>query len=308
MPILFEKLSRFSLALKLAVVMSIVFAGSVVARDKIVIAVSFAPYANMVQAIGGDEVEVVTLLPPGTDMRYYKPQPKEIKEFSLADVYLTDGSGVDRAWLPRFKQVKQTIKIVDISEGIVWLAGEGNEPNPYLWLSPKQMAKISTNIRVVLSKLRPERDSYFVAKHVFFLRKLNQVDDELEAAVRRLPKDARTFIATRPLFTYLAQDYDLQPQVVEVSGKVAKSKDVKKIVELGRKIGAKMVFVPPQFDKLAVESFKRDFGAKVVEVNFLTYDFLDNAKSMANVINEIAAALRKDRPTLNLPKPKQLKK
>ena len=308
MPILFEKLSRLSGALKLAVVISIVFAGSVVAKDKIVIAVSFAPYANMVQAIGGDEVEVVTLLPPGTDLRYYTPKSREIKDFSLADVYLTDGSGVDRAWLPHFKQVKQTIKIIDISEGIVWLAGEGKDPNPYLWLSPKQMAKVSTNIRVVLSKLRPEKDSYFVAKHVLFLRHLNQVDDELDAAVRKLPMKARKFIATRPLFAYLAQDYDLQQQVVEISGKVAKSKDVKKVVEMARSTETKMVFVPPQFDKLAVESFKRDFGAKVVEVNFLAYDFLDNAKSMTRVINEIATALQKDRPVLNLPKPKQMKK
>lgn len=287
----FDRLFRFSGVVKVAVVLAIAAACSVSAKNKLVVAVSFAPYAKVVDAIGGEEVEVVTLLPPGSDIRYYKPKPQEIKAFSRADVYFTDGSGVDRAWFSRFRQVKKTIAVVDISENIVWRNGADGRPDPYIWNSPKQMAAICANVRMALSELRPEKDRSFVINLSLFLRRLNSVNDELKRAVLKLPKENKKVLVTRPRFGYMAHDYGFQQIPVEVSGNGPK--DIKKLVEAGRKHGTQLVFVSPLFGKKSAEALEKELGAKVVIVDPISYNFLNELTSVTNAFRDMRTLKKK---------------
>ena len=72
----------------LVMVPAILWAG----EDRITVAVSLQPYATLVKMLGGDRVNVVTLLPPGADPHNFEPKPAVIKAFSVAQVYFTDGS------------------------------------------------------------------------------------------------------------------------------------------------------------------------------------------------------------------------
>lgn len=284
MPV-FDRLFRLSGIVKVAVVLAIVAACSASAKNKLVVAVSYAPYAKVVDAIGGDEVEVVTLLPPGSDLRNYKPKPQEIKEFSRADVYFTDGSGVDRAWFSRFRQVKKSIAVVDISENIAWRNGADGRIDPYIWNSPKRVSTICANVRMALSELRPEKDRSFVVNLSLFLRRLNRVNDDLRKSVLRLPKENRKVLVTRSRFGYMAYDYDFQQIPLEVSGNGPK--DIKKLVEAGRKHDVRLVIVSPQFGKQSAEALEKELGAKVVIVDAVSYNFLNEMTSVTNAFRDI---------------------
>ena len=58
---------------------------------KPIIAVSIVPQASFVQAVCGDLVEVVTMIPPGASPETYEPTPISIENFSKAKVYFAVG-------------------------------------------------------------------------------------------------------------------------------------------------------------------------------------------------------------------------
>lgn len=285
-------------AFKLAVLV-VMLAASVFASDKLVIAVSVAPYANLLKIIGGNEVEVVLMLPAGANPHTYEPRPATLKEFAKAQIYFSDGSGMDEAWLPRFKGVNKNIRIVDISKNISWMqekdhdhhhhAGKHEdhpEVDPHIWTSPKQVSMIAFNMRRELSRLRPEKDGYFVMNHSMLVRRLDRIDTQLKAAVREMPKDARAFIVFHPAYGYLARDYGLTQYTVEVNGKEPKPKDLQKLVEEGKKHNIHLVFVQPQFSTRATETIAKELNAKVQTTDPLTFDFLSNTVLFIESIRE----------------------
>ena len=96
------------------------------AEPKLSVAVTLAPYAKIVQEIAGENANVVTLVPPSANPHVFEPKPNTLRAFSKASLYFSDGSGLDKAWRPRFQGVNPNIRIVDISQGVSWMKEEAH--------------------------------------------------------------------------------------------------------------------------------------------------------------------------------------
>ncbi|MBQ3714629.1 MAG: zinc ABC transporter substrate-binding protein [Fibrobacter sp.] len=284
---LLKNVFRVSGIANIVLAVSIMATCAIAGTDKLVVAVSYAPYARIVNAVGGEMVEVVTMLPPGTDLSTYVPKPEELMEFSRADVYFTDGSGADTAWLPRFKQLKKSIDVVDVSDNVVWNHPQSGVRDPNIWISPKQMAKIASNVSKALTKYMPEKNEYFVVKLSIILQQMNRVDDNLKRSVLMLPENLRVAIVPRPLYGYLAQDYKLKQVSVNISGNAPTPKELDRLIEEGRKNNARLVFVTPQFSQESIQKIKKELNAKVVVLDDLSYNFLENVKNIHAAVKEI---------------------
>ena len=155
----------------LAIVLFCAFS-SIASASKLNVAVTLQPYAKIVEEIGGDRVSVITMIPPNADPHSYEPKPSVLKTFSKAELYLSDSSGLDQVWLPRFLSVNKKIEMAYISSGVSWMQeledhhhgdhdGEDHHEkkhehedhdenhhenaslDPHLWTSPKQVDRKS---------------------------------------------------------------------------------------------------------------------------------------------------------------------
>ena len=275
----------------LVVIPAVVFAGD----EHITVAVSLQPYATLVKMVGGSRVNVVTLLPPGADPHNYQPKPAIIKAFSLAQVYFTDGSGLDKAWMPRFLGANKKVKVIDISKNIEWLdldehgsAGHKHEHevDPHIWTSPARVKFLAQNIFETLKEMDPEHFSYYAACIQRTREILHKADRKIVSAVLGLPKESRSFIVFHPSYGYLAKDYKLKQYAIEVNGKEPKPKDLANLIQMGRKNKVKVVYVQPQFSKRAAATIAKDLGAVVVETDPLAADFIGNIQKFVDGLNE----------------------
>jgi len=263
---------------------------------RITVAVSLQPYATLVKMLGGDRVNVVTLLPPGTDPHNFEPKPAVIKAFSVAQVYFTDGSGLDKTWMPRFLGANKNVQVVDISKGIEWMKSEeehgahghhhDEEMDPHIWTSPTRMRFLAQNIFQELKKLDPKYVIDYVNRASMVQDELALVERQLNEAVISMPKDRRSFIVFHPTYGYLAKDFKLKQYTIEVNGKEPKPRDLANLVKVGRKNGVKTVFVQPQFSKRAAETIAKELGAVVVETDPLSADFIGNTQKFIKAIKE----------------------
>lgn len=263
-------------------------------EEKITIAVSLQPYATLVKMVGGDRVNVVTLLPPGADPHNYEPKPAIIKAFSLAEIYFTDGSGLDKAWMPRFLGANKKVNVIDISKNIEWMKSkyeahghhDEEELDPHIWTSPTRVRFLAYNMYDALKKIDPDHERYYNFRFKDVRESIIAMERKLNEAVINMPVAHRSFIVFHPSYGYLAKDFKLKQYAIEVNGKEPKPRDLANLIKVGRKNGVKTVFVQPQFSKRAAATIAKDLGAVVVETDPLDADVLGNAQKFVDALNE----------------------
>ena len=300
----------------LAIVLLCAF-GSVASASKLNVAVTLQPYAKIVEEIGGDRVSVITMIPPNADPHSYEPKPSVLKTFSKAELYLSDSSGLDQVWLPRFLSVNKKIEMVYISSGVSWMQesedhhhghhhdhhhhGEDHHENkhkheenasldPHLWTSPKQVIKLAENVLSALIKKDAASKSYYESRYQLFIEKWTSIDQFIEKTVSQIPEKRRIFIVFHPSYGYLARDYDLIQRAIEVEGKEPKPQDLKALILEAQKNDIRAIFVQPQFSKRSAESIAKQLNAVVVSTDPLAYDI---EKNLRNFIQALLEASKK---------------
>ncbi|SHM82724.1 MULTISPECIES: metal ABC transporter solute-binding protein, Zn/Mn family [unclassified Fibrobacter] len=277
----------------LVVIPAVVFAGD----EHITVAVSLQPYATLVKMVGGSRVNVVTLLPPGADPHNYEPKPAIIKAFSLAQIYFTDGSGLDKAWLPRFLGANKKVQVINIAKNMEWMKMEEHEHeahghhheeelDPHIWTSPYRVKILAQNVYQELKKIDSEHETYYISRIQETQKTLSKLERELNETVINMPIARRSFIVFHPSYGYLAKDCKLKQYAIEVNGKEPKPKDLAELIKMGRKNGVKTVFVQPQFSKRAAATIAKDLNAVVVETDPLDADFIGNTRKFIEALKE----------------------
>jgi zinc transport system substrate-binding protein len=298
----------------LAIVLLCAF-GSVASASKLNVAVTLQPYAKIVEEIGGDRVSVITMIPPNADPHSYEPKPSVLKTFSKAELYLSDSSGLDQVWLPRFLSVNKKIEMVYISSGVSWMQeledhhhgdhdGEDHHEkkhehedhdenhhesaslDPHLWTSPKQVIKVAENVLSALIKKDSASKSYYESRYQFFIEKWTSIDQFVEKTVSQIPEKRRIFIVFHPSYGYLARDYGLIQRAIEVEGKEPKPQDLKALILEAKKNDIHAIFVQPQFSKRSAESIAKQLNAVVVSTDPLAYDIEMNLRNFIQALLE----------------------
>lgn len=266
----------FRLVLLLLLAVSVGFAASPV----LTVSVPLSPYAKIVQKVAGDLVNVVTLVPKNANPHTFEPKPDILKKFSEASLYFGDGSGLDNAWRPRFLGVNSNVKVVDISEGVSFIAEEhsheeehGEELDPHLWNSPRTAILIAANVCRALVAEDASHAGIYRSNLEKFSKELSELDVRFADALRKISEERRTFIVFHPSYGYLARDYGLKQISVEMNGKEPKPRDLRNLVTAAKKNHVKTVFVQPQFSRRAAESLSKEIGVKIVSIDPLAYDF-----------------------------------
>lgn len=252
-------------------------------------AVTLQPYANIVKFIGGTRVNVIAMVPPGADPHSYEPKPAVLKEFAKANVYFSDGSGMDKAWLPRFMGVNKDVKVASLSKNIDWILDRHhNTLDPHLWTSPKQAVKIAQSVSSQLSTLDPDGMAYYTGRLSQFVNRMDKLEERLNAAVKNLPQNQKTFIVFHPSYGYLARDYGLTQLSIEIDGKEPKPKDLATVIIEAKKRNVHLVFVQPQFSKRSAATIAKQLDAVVMTTDPLDYDFVKNISYMVDAMEGVA--------------------
>jgi len=109
--------------------------GSPGGKIRIVSAESF--YGEAAQAVGGDKVEVVSVLNrPGTDPHEFEPTPEVSRAVSRADLVLYNGLGYDD-WMAKLIGASgRKTAVIKVGEDVM---GRHNGDNEHVWYDPDTM-------------------------------------------------------------------------------------------------------------------------------------------------------------------------
>jgi zinc transport system substrate-binding protein len=275
--------------------------------------VSLLPQKYFVERIGGDHVEVGIMVPPGQSPATYEPTPKQMAQLADAAVYFRIGVPFEDVWIERISAANPIMKMVDAREGITLremdthddeqrhagdhnqAAGEARKPeaesghdhgryDPHIWTAPPLVKIMAARIRDTLSALDPDHGSDYEANYARFAADLDALDKEIRQKLEA--KKARRFMVYHPAWGYFADTYGLKQIPIETEGKEPGAKQLAGLVERAKADGIRIIVVQQQFGRRNAEAVAAAIDGRVVSVDPLAENYLENTRAIANTFAE----------------------
>ncbi|MGJ5037817.1 metal ABC transporter substrate-binding protein [Bradyrhizobium sp. SZCCHNS3052] len=234
------------------------------AETRLKVVTSFSILADFVRQVGGDKVNVASLVGPDSDVHVYTPTPHDAKDVGAAQLLIVNGLGLE-GWLPRLQQASGSkAPIVVATQGIT-PRKRGSDADPHAWQSVGNAKVYVKNIRDALVAAAPADAEVFKANAERYLGELDALDREVRAEIDKIPAERRKVISTHDAFGYFADAYGVQfiaPLGVSTETEPS-ARDVAEIIRQVKKAGIPAVFLENFNDDRLVGRIAAETGAKI---------------------------------------------
>jgi zinc/manganese transport system substrate-binding protein len=225
---------------------------------------SFSILGDFVRNVGGDLVNVTTLVGPDGDAHVYVPTPADAKRIADAKLVFVNGFGLE-GWLPRLvKSAGSRATIVTATSGIAPLK-LGSDADPHAWQSVANAKIYATNIRNALVAADPANAEAYQANARAYLADLDALDREVRETIAQIPASRRKVISTHRAFGYFAAAYGIEfiaPVGVSTESE-ASARDIAGIITQIKAAGIPAVFLESISDPRLIRRISAETGARV---------------------------------------------
>ena len=258
------------LAATAGVLAALLFAASASAQEKLKVVATFSIVGDLVKNVGGDRVEITTLVGPGADAHVYSPAPADAKKVASAEVVFVNGLGYE-GWMSRLARAAGSNAVVVVTtRGIKErnAAGHGHGrggTDAHAWQSVANAKLYVANIRDALVAADPRSKAIYEANAATYLAKLDDLDREVRIAVAAIPADRRKIITNHEAFGYFKQDYGVDfiaPQGVSTEAEPS-ARDVARIITQIKNQKIPAVFLENMTDARLMQRISLESGARI---------------------------------------------
>lgn len=259
-------LTRRHLLTAMAAVAAVAVAGPARAQDKLKVLATFSILGDFVKNVGGDRVEVTTLVGPNSDAHVYAPAPADAKKVADAKVVITNGLGFE-GWMSRLMRASGTkAPVIVATKGIAARRAAGHsDGDPHAWQSVANAKVYVANVREALIATDPAGKGDYETNAAAYLGRLDALDREIKAAVAAIPADRRRIISSHDAFGYFTQAYGVEfvaPQGVSTEAEPS-ARDVARIISQIKRQKIPAVFLENVSDPRLMQRIAQETGARI---------------------------------------------
>lgn len=238
------------------------------------VVVTFSVLYDIVENIGGDRVEVYSMVPLGTDPHEYTPLPRDIEAATNADVIFWNGLDLETGdgWFTKLMSVAKK----DIQNGPVYALSEGVEPlyltdgntkeiNPHAFLSIAVGIKYSENARDALMEIDPQHAAIYEQNAATYIDKLEKLHQKYVDRIAEIPEERRILVTSERAFQYMAADYGLlEGYIWEIdTDKQGSPMQILNLVRFVREHKVPVLFLESNVDPRPMETVSRETGVPI---------------------------------------------
>jgi zinc/manganese transport system substrate-binding protein len=282
------------------------------AQEKVKVLASFSILGDLVREVGGDRVEVSTLVGANTDMHGFQPTPAHAKAVAGAQLVVINGLGLE-GWADRLvKSANYKGARLVASKGVKALTAEteghghnhkhkhSDRYDPHAWQEVANVKIYVANIRDALTGVDPAGKDAYAKNASAYLQKLEALEGEIKQLFAGLSAKERRAITSHDAFHYFGDAYGIEFLAVQAAGGETQpsARDVARLIQQIRKESVKAVFVENISNPRIIEQIAKETGAKIggtlysdalSEANGPAPTYIDMIRHNAKTI---AAALR----------------
>lgn len=221
--------------------------------------------ADLARQVGADRVQVVALMPPGTDPHIYEPTPADSVLFRKAALVLYNGLHLEGKLLDIIENAGARAVALAEDPRIKprASAGGGAAPDPHCWWDARHFMVYAERARDALIRVDPPGEAGYRARAEAYIRALAEADAEVRAAIEQLPPARRYLITSHDAFYYYGAAYGLKVDAVlgistDASVRALRADELAKLVVTER--------IPAIFHETSVSDALNRMVDRVVEL------------------------------------------
>lgn len=241
-------------------------------NEKIKVVTTNSILYDMVKNVGGDNVEIHSIVPIGQDPHEYEVKPKDIKALTDADVVFYNGLNLEtgNGWfenaLSQANKSYEDGSVVKVSKNVkpLYLNGakEGDESkqDPHAWLSLDNGIKYVEEISKALIKKNDKYKDDIQSNTKDYIAKLEDLKKESHDKFNDIPKEQRAMITSEGAFKYFSKQFDIKPGYIwEINTeKQGTPEQMKQAVKFVQDNNLKHLLVETSVDKKSMQSLSEE--------------------------------------------------
>ena len=261
--------------------------------QKPVISVSILPQKYFAERIAKDFAEINVMIPPGMNPATCDLSSGQLKKLYDSDICFAVGYlPFETTHLYPVLKNKPEVLLVSHSDGLELLDGSCGHSHahshesvdPHIWLSPAYAKHICHQMAVTLSRKYPDKKEFFEANYRELEKDIDIFAQEAEKIL--MTKKNKSFLIYHPALTYFAHDYGMEQISIEDEGKEPNPTHLKNLIAEARSKGISIVFIQKQFDIQNAEAIARSTNSKVVPIDPLNENWLEEMYHLLQVFKE----------------------
>lgn len=267
------------------------------AKSSDVIGVSIMPQKYFVERIAGNTFDVVVMVDTGYNPVTYEPKPKQLTRLGKASMYFLSGVPFEKKWVEVFKRnnphmtlvsLNKNIKLRQFSETGVSHSHDDSSQHtavdPHFWMSPALVKVAAKTILDTLIEHDPAKQSVFLENYQSFIADLSELDAFIRSNLSGIKH--REFAVFHPSWGYFADEYGLRQIAIEVQNRQSGARTLNNTINVIRDLGIKVIFVQKQFSETDAGMIARETGARLVQVDPLAENYIENMRSVSRLFSE----------------------
>ena len=181
-------------------------------EDVIRVVTTIAQIGEPLSVIGGERVEVISLMGPGVDPHLYNASQGDIKKLQNADVVFYNGLNLEGNMTEVFEQIGKTRPVLAVAEAIPserLLTDEDGAVDPHIWFDIDLWQLALEEAVEELKELSPDDAELFEENKQAYFAKLAELREEA-AKLKTIPSDQRVLVTAHDAFGYFGRMHDME--------------------------------------------------------------------------------------------------
>jgi manganese/zinc/iron transport system substrate-binding protein len=212
--------------------------------------------ADTVRQVGGDLVEVESLMSAGVDPHKYTPTARDLGKLRQAQLVLfsglhLEGKMADVLEKPAPGRARGAAVTATLDRKRLRFPAGEHEPDPHVWFDVKLWMACVECARDELSAADPAHAAEFRANAERHLKELAALDAEIRTKIDSIPKEKRVLVTCHDAFAYFGAAYGIEVQGLQGIS-TAEELGVNDVQKLARFLGQRRI--PVVFAETSVPS------------------------------------------------------
>ena len=280
--------------------------------------VGIPPLEGLAGTIGGDRVEVRSLVPGGQSPHTYEPTPSQMAALATADLYLSIEMPFEKVLISKVKGSATGLQFLDISRDIdrrqmiahahdesshdphdhaghdhaghdhaghghdCGGAGDDTHADPHVWMAPANLRQLAEEVAQAYEEADPEGAAAYRSNLEQYQERIQSLEAELARILSPFAGD--TLYVYHPAFGYFTDAFGLVQTAVEIEGKEPTPRQLTELIARARREGVRLLIVQPQFDPRSAQTVAEAIGGTVLPVDPLGEDIATELRRLAEAI------------------------
>lgn len=171
--------------------------------------------ADAVARVGGDRVEVQTLMGPGVDPHTYIMRAGDRKKLDSAHLVFVNGLHLEGKLADTFEKNTDRWRTVTVTDGVersqlLEADVDGGAHDPHVWFDVRLWMGAVQKVKAALCELDPDGTPIYEQNAAAYLKELADLDAEVRATLARVPTDRRVLVTSHDAFRYFGRAYGFE--------------------------------------------------------------------------------------------------